>query len=175
MEIRELGEPGDLGWVIQAHGEIYFREYGWDPSFEALVARIVADYAGSRDPVRENAWIATLDGRRVGCVFCIDGRADDTAVLRILLVDPVARGHGVGGRLVDACVGFARDAGYQRMRLWTNDPLVAARHVYLKRGFRLTASEPHHSFGADLIGQTYELDLQVPAAPGDRRRPGIDG
>jgi GNAT superfamily N-acetyltransferase len=158
--IRELGQPGDLGWVIKAHGEMYAAEYGWDTTFEALVARIVADYAEDRDPARENAWIAEVDGERAGCVFCVDGREDDTAVLRILLVDPAARGHGVGGELVDTCVEFARKAGYQRMRLWTNDPLVAARRVYLKRGFRLTAEEPHHSFGADLIGQTYELDLR---------------
>jgi GNAT superfamily N-acetyltransferase len=158
--IRELGQPGDLGWVIKAHGEVYAAEHGWDTSFEALVARIVADYAGGHDAEREAAWIAEVDGRRAGCVFCIDGRADDTAVLRILLVHPDARGHGVGGRLVDTCVEFARKAGYARMRLWTNDPLVAARHVYLARGFRLTGSEPHRSFGADLIGQTYELDLR---------------
>jgi GNAT superfamily N-acetyltransferase len=157
--IRELGRPGDLGWVIRTHGEMYAAEYGWDGSFEALVARIVADYAAAPDPARENAWIAEVDGRRAGCVFCVDGKADDTAVLRLLLVDPAARGHGVGGRLVDTCVEFARKAGYHRMRLWTNDPLTAARHVYLRRGFRLTAEEPHRSFGADLVGQTYELDL----------------
>lgn len=156
--IRELGEPGDLGWVIKAHGEVYAAEYGWDGTFEALVARIVADWADDRDPAREAAWIAEVDGRRAGCVFCVAGD-EDTAVLRILLVHPDARGHGVGGALVDECVSFARKAGYRRMRLWTNDPLVAARHVYLKRGFRLTASDPHHSFGADLVGQTYELDL----------------
>lgn len=156
--IRELGEPGDLGWVVKAHGEVYAAEYGWDGTFEALVAKIVADWANDRDPAREAAWIAEVDGRRAGCVFCVAGD-DDTAVLRILLVHPDARGHGVGGALVDECVSFARKAGYRRMRLWTNDPLVAARHVYLKRRFRLTASDPHHSFGADLVGQTYELDL----------------
>ena len=163
--IRELGQPGDLGWVIKAHGELYAAEHGWDTTFEALVARIVADYAGDHDPARENAWIAEADGRRVGCVFCVDGREDvdgrdDTAVLRILLVDPAARGHGIGRQLVDTCVGFARRAGYRRMRLWTNDPLVAARRIYLKAGFQLTTEEPHHSFGADLIGQTYELALR---------------
>ena len=158
--IRELGQPGDLGWVVKAHGELYAAEYGWDGTFEALVARIVADCANDHDPAREAAWIAESDGRRVGCVFCVDGRDDETAVLRILLVHPDARGSGVGGALVDACVGFARKASYKRMRLWTNDPLVAARHLYLRRGFRLTAEKPHRSFGADLIGQTYELDLQ---------------
>ncbi|MFB9235658.1 GNAT family N-acetyltransferase [Plantactinospora siamensis] len=156
--IRRLGEPGDLGWVVQAHGEIYAREFGWDATFEALVARIVADYAADHDPSGEAAWVAELDGRRVGCVFCV--RADaTTAQLRILLVDPVARGHGLGRRLVDECLGFARDAGYRRMTLWTNDPLAAARRIYLSRGFTLVRQEPHDSFGAHLTGQTYELDL----------------
>ena len=163
--IRELGRPGDLGWVVQAHGEAYAAEFGWDTTFEALVARIVADYANDHDPARESAWIAEVDGERVGCVFCVDARADQTAVLRILLVDPAARGLGLGGRLVDTCVGFARAAGYRRMRLWTTDPLVAARQVYLRHGFRLTAEEPQRSFGADLVGQTYELDLAARLPP----------
>ena len=156
--IRRLRDPGDLGWVVMTHGELYATEFGWDTSFEALVARIVADYAADHDPVREAAWIAEMDGRRVGCVFCV--KADDTtAQLRILLVDPSARGNGLGRRLVDECIAFARVAGYKRMRLWTNHPLTAARHVYLSRGFRLVEEEPHHSFGVDLIGQVYELDL----------------
>ena len=156
--IHRLGDPGDLGWVVMAHGELYASEFGWDTSFEALVAHIVADYAADHDPVREAAWIAEMDGRRVGCVFCV--KADDTtAQLRILLVDRSARGEGLGGRLVEECLAFARLAGYQRMRLWTNHPLAAARHVYLSRGFRLVEEEPHHSFGVDLIGQVYELDL----------------
>jgi len=158
--IRELGRPGDLGWVVQAHGEMYAAEYGWNGDFEALVARIVADYANDHDPARENAWIAELDGERVGCVFCIDGRDGEAAVLRILLVDPAARGHGIGKRLVDTCVEFARRAGYRRMRLWTNDPLATARHIYLSRGFELTGEHAHRSFGADLVGQTYELALR---------------
>lgn len=156
--IRELGRPGDLGWVVQAHGEMYAVEYGWGGAFEALVARIVADYADGPDPAREGAWIAEVDGRRAGCVFCVDG-TDGVAVLRLLLVDPAARGHGLGGRLVDTCVEFARKAGYRRMRLWTNAPLVAARRVYLSRGFRLTGEEPHRDFGAEVVGQTYELEL----------------
>jgi GNAT superfamily N-acetyltransferase len=156
--IRKLGEPGDLGWVVQAHGEIYVREFGWDTSFEALAARIVADFANSHDPEREAAWIAESDGERVGCVFCM--RDDErTARLRILLVDPKARGERVGTRLVRTCVDFARAAGYERMVLWTNHPLVAARSIYLAEGFRLVHEEPHHSFGVDLIGQTYDLDL----------------
>ncbi len=159
IEIRSLGRPGDLGWVVMAHGEVYAAEFGWDASFEALVARIVADYAGGSDPAREAAWIAEMDGRRVGCVFCV--AADDaTAQLRILLVDPSARGRQLGGRLVDECVAFAHHAGYTRMKLWTNHPLAAARRIYLSRGFKLVEEEPHHSFGVDLVGQVYELDLQ---------------
>jgi GNAT superfamily N-acetyltransferase len=159
--IRHLGAPGDLGWVIMAHGEIYAREYGWDASFEALVTRIVADYAASHDPAREAAWIAEADGRRVGCVFCVAKDAR-TAQLRILLVDPAARGHGTGGRLVAMCTGFARAAGYQQMVLWTNDLLSSAAGLYRAAGFELTAEEPHDSFGPKMIGQTYELDLRAP-------------
>ena len=158
--IRPLGRPGDLGWVVLAHGEVYAAEFGWDVSFEALVARIVAEYAADHDPLREAAWIAELDGRRVGCVFCV--AADDTtAQLRILLVHPDARGHGLGRRLTALCVDFARTAGYERIRLWTNDPLVAARSIYLGAGFQLVEEEPHNSFGADLVGQVYELDLRA--------------
>jgi GNAT superfamily N-acetyltransferase len=156
--IRELGQPGDLGWVVMAHGEVYAAEFGWDASFEALVARIVADYAGDRDPTREAAWIAEVDGRRAGCVFCV-AAGGQTAKLRILLVDPAARGLGLGDRLVAACLDFARRAGYARMELWTNDVLAAARRIYLRHGFTLTASQAHRSFGADLVGQTYETDL----------------
>lgn len=158
--IRPVGEPGDLGWVVQAHGEIYAREYGWDTSFEALVARIVADFAAKQDPARERGWIAEVDGQRVGCVFCMRGDDESTARLRILLVDPAARGQRIGARLVDECLAFARDVGYQRMVLWTNDPLAAARKIYLARGFRLVGEQPHHSFGVDLVGQDYELDLR---------------
>jgi GNAT superfamily N-acetyltransferase len=156
--LRRLGMPGDLGWVVMANGELYAAEYGWDASYEALVVRIVADYAAAHDAAREAAWIAEQDGRRVGCVFCV-AADQETAQLRILLVDPSARGLGVGASLVDECLAFARAAGYQRMKLWTNDPLVAARRIYLSRGFRLTGEDAHHSFGADLIGQFYELDL----------------
>jgi len=158
ITIRRLDMPGDLGWVVMTHGEMYAKEFGWDTSFEALVARIVADYAGDHDEWREAAWIAEQGGRRVGCVFCVTAD-EQTAQLRILLVDPAARGHRVGTRLVDECLAFARQAGYKRMKLWTNHPLAAARRVYLSRGFQLTEEEPHRSFGADLIGQVYELDL----------------
>lgn len=156
--IRPLGAPGDLGWVVQAHGEVYEAEFGWDTSFEALVARIVADYANAPHDPRQAAWIAELDGRRVGCVFCV---ADDpdTARLRILLVHPSARGRHLGRELVATCIEFARTAGYRRMVLWTNDPLRAARAIYLDAGFVLVDEQPHHSYGVDLIGQTYALDL----------------
>lgn len=147
-----------MGWVVQAHGELYAREYGWDVSFEALVARIVADFAADRDPAREAAWIAELDGERVGCVFCVR-EDDETARLRILLVDPKARGQGLGSRLVDTCLEFARAAGYRRMVLWTNHPLRSARAIYLAAGFELVAEEPHHSYGVDLIGHTYARTL----------------
>ena len=159
VEIRRLGRPGDLGWVVLAHGELYAAEFGWDASFEALVARVVADFGEGHDPARERAWIADLDGRRVGCIFCVAGDEPGTAKLRILLVHPDARGHGVGARLVDTCVTFARDAGYARVRLWTTDVLTAARRIYLAAGFRLVGEEPLHGFGADLVGQDYELDL----------------
>jgi len=158
VTIRRLGRPGDLGWVVMAHGEMYASEFGWDTSFESMVARTVADYAGDHDDAREAAWIAELDGRRAGCVFCI-AADDQTAQLRMLLVGPAARGHGIGARLVDQCLDFARESGYKRMKLWTNHPLVAARRIYLSRGFRLVEEEPHHSYGADLVGQVYELDL----------------
>jgi GNAT superfamily N-acetyltransferase len=159
--IRPLGRPGDLGWVVMAHGELYAREFGWNGAFEALVARIVADHAASAVPGRDGAWIAELDGRRVGCVFCVVGPTDGTAQLRILLVDPAARGLGLGGRLVDECLAFATAAGYRRMRLWTNHPLAAARAIYLARGFRLVEqdAEPHHTFGVPLTGQVYERVL----------------
>ena len=162
--IRPLGQPGDLGWAVLAHGEVYAQEYGWDIEFEALVARIVADYAAAHDPAREAAWIAEAGGNRVGCIFCV-ARDESTAQLRILLVHPSARGLGAGTALVRTCMEFARQAGYARMRLWTNDILADARRVYLAHGFVLTGSEPHHSYGADLVGQTYEADLT--AAPAD--------
>jgi GNAT superfamily N-acetyltransferase len=157
--LRPLGATGDLGWVVMAHGEIYAAEFGWDASFEALVAQIVADYARGEGGDRQAAWIAELDGQRVGCVFCVPDDDPTTAKLRILLVDPRARGHGLGGALVDLAIQFARRSGYRRMVLWTNHPLAAARRIYLSRGFRLVREESHQSFGAELIGQIYELEL----------------
>lgn len=157
VSIRGL-RPGDMGWVISRHGAIYFDEYRWDSDFEALVARIVTDYHENFKEGRENAWIAEVDGARAGCVFCCE-RDDVTAQLRILLVEPWARGLGLGTRLVDECVAFARSAGYSKMMLWTNDVLVSARRIYEALGFELVAEDRHHSFGHDLVGQNWELDL----------------
>jgi DNA-binding MarR family transcriptional regulator/GNAT superfamily N-acetyltransferase len=151
--------PGDLGWVVERHGARYAAEYGWDATFEALVARIVADYAERRDGQREAGWIAERDGERVGCVFCTAAEAPDTAQLRLLLVEPSARGAGVGTRLVDECLRFARRRGYRRITLWTNDVLLAARRIYERAGFRCDRREPHHSFGYDLVGEYWSRDL----------------
>ncbi|MFE7508463.1 GNAT family N-acetyltransferase [Promicromonospora sp. NPDC057488] len=157
--VRRADQPGDLGWVVLAHGESYHRQFGWDTDFEALVARIVADYAGSHDPRTEAAWIAEVDGERAGCVFLVAGDEPGVAKLRILLVAPEARGLGLGRRLVGECLAFARAAGYERVTLWTNDVLASARHIYEGVGFTLADEERHHSFGQDLVGQNWVLDL----------------
>ena len=157
--VRPLDRPGDLGWVVMAHGELYAREYDWDASFEALVVRIVADFTDQTDGTRNAAWIAELDGERVGCIFCVASERPDVAQLRLLLVDPKARGAGIGRALVRSCLDFAHGAGYRAMTLWTNDVLAAARHLYQGAGFELVASEPHHSFGHDLVAQTWVLDF----------------
>jgi DNA-binding MarR family transcriptional regulator/GNAT superfamily N-acetyltransferase len=152
-------QPGDLGWVVERHGDRYAAEYGWDATFEALVARIVAEFAERRDTRREAAWIAELDGERVGCVFCTAAEAEHTAQLRLLLVEPSARGAGVGSRLVDECLRFARRSGYRRITLWTNDVLLGARRIYERAGFGCDRREPHHSFGHDLVGEYWSRDL----------------
>jgi len=152
---------GDFGWVVQAHATLYAREYGWDERFEALVAEIVAAYIRNLDPQRERCWIAESDGRNVGSVFLVR-ESEDVAKLRLLLVDPSARGFGLGRRLVAECVDFARQAGYRRLTLWTQQNLEAARRIYAQAGFTLTRSEPYTGIGRDLISEYWDLDL-VPA------------
>jgi DNA-binding MarR family transcriptional regulator/GNAT superfamily N-acetyltransferase len=151
-------EPGDLGWIVERHGVRYAAEYGWDDGFEAFVAATVADYVRGRDPSREAAWIAEVGGERVGCVGCVRDD-DETARLRWLLVEPAARGTGVGSRLVDECLRFARRAGYRRMTLWTYDVLADARRVYERAGFTLDEQEHERAFGHDLTQQNWSRDL----------------
>ena len=151
--------PGDMGWVTSAHGALYAREYGWDIAFEALVAKIAAEFIENFDPRRERCWIAEMNGEPVGSVFVVR-KSDDVAKLRLLIIDPKARGLGLGKRLVDECLTFAQAAGYQSMTLWTQSVLTAARGIYQRAGFRLVAEAPHHSFGVDLVGETWDIDLR---------------
>ncbi|TVL91702.1 helix-turn-helix domain-containing GNAT family N-acetyltransferase [Streptomyces sp. SAJ15] len=152
--------PGEYGWIVQRHGALYTREFGWNAEFEGLVARIVGDFASGHDPACERAWIAELADRPVGSVLCVRDADDPRAArLRLLLVEPDARGEGIGELLVRRCVDFARERGYREIVLWTNDALSAARAIYERVGFELVAERPHRSFGADLVGQDWRLGL----------------
>ena len=150
--------PGDMGWVVQSHGALYAREYGFDSSFEGLVAEITAKFLSSFDASRERCWIAEIEGEQVGSIFLVR-HTDDVAKLRLLLVDPAGRGQRLGHRLVDECIAFAKACGYRKITLWTQSILTAARKIYQEAGFKLVATEPHRSFGQDLIGETWELEL----------------
>lgn len=159
FELRGLG-VGDLGWVISRHGEIYSESYGWDVSFEDLVAKVVGEFAADHDPERERGWIADVDGRRAGSIFCVaeEGKPE-TARLRLLIVEPWARGLGVGAALVGACVEFARAVGYRRMILWTDEFLTPARRLYAAAGFRLVSSRTEVAFGHENVAEDWELEL----------------
>ncbi|MFE9393037.1 GNAT family N-acetyltransferase [Streptomyces sp. NPDC006784] len=158
--LRRADRAGDLGWVVMAHAEAYSRQFSWNADFEVLVAKIVAEYGANHDPAREAGWIAEIDGRRVGCVFLVAGDRPEVAKLRILLVTPEGRGIGLGTRLVEECLAFAREVGYEQVTLWTNDVLTAARKIYQSFGFTLADEEPHHSYGHDLVGQNWTLWLR---------------
>ncbi|WP_242443494.1 helix-turn-helix domain-containing GNAT family N-acetyltransferase [Sphingobium sp. LB126] len=158
VRLRGL-KPGDLGRIVGRQAILYAQEYGWNQDYEALAARIVADFHQSFDPAREDAWVAEMDEQMVGSIFLVRGEKPTVAKLRLLYVEPDARGAGVGKTLVEACIARARDLGYERLDLWTNSVLVAARSIYQKAGFELADEAPHHSFGHDLIGQTWSLTL----------------
>jgi DNA-binding MarR family transcriptional regulator/N-acetylglutamate synthase-like GNAT family acetyltransferase len=150
---------GDLGWVVYRHGVLYGQEYGWGQAFEALVARIVADYVERHDPAREAGWIAEVDGERVGCVFCVRNEDPETAQLRLLLVEPSVRGMGIGGRLVAECLRFAKEAGYRRIMLWTRDNLTSARHIYKNAGFELIEQKEGQESGQRVVDEIWARAL----------------
>jgi DNA-binding MarR family transcriptional regulator/GNAT superfamily N-acetyltransferase len=156
--ILRMPQAGDFGWVVQSNGSLYAQEYGWDEKYEALVAEIVADFVKNFDAKKECCWIAEKDGENVGADFLVKKSAT-IAKLRLLIVDPKARGLGIGKRLVEECTRFARKSGYKKITLWTNSVLIAARSIYEKAGYKLVKSEEHHSFGKDLTGETWELKL----------------
>jgi DNA-binding MarR family transcriptional regulator/GNAT superfamily N-acetyltransferase len=160
--ILRAHQSGDMGWIIHRQGILYKEEYGWDEHFEALVAEICANYIKNEDPKRERCWVAERNGELVGAIFCV-ARSKTVAQLRLLYVEPSARGLGIGGRLVEECIRFAQRAGYRKMMLWTNDVLHSARKIYEAKGFKLVEEEKHHSFGHDLVAQTWELDLRSEA------------
>ena len=151
-------KPGDFGWIVTRHAELYAQEYGWTSPFEGLCAQIVADFANKNDPACERCWIAELNGENVGTIMLVKD-SEEVARLRLLLVDPKGRGLGLGNRLVDECVRFARAAGYKKITLWTHSVLTAARHIYEKAGFKLTASEPRHTWSKDVVAEFWDLDL----------------
>ncbi len=151
--------PGDFGWIVSRHAELYAQEYGWAEPFEGLCAQIVADFVNNFDPKRERCWMAEIAGKNVGCVMLVKDEQPDVARLRLLLVDPKGRGLGLGTRLVDECVRFARAAGYKKITLWTHSVLTAARHVYENAGFTLTWSEPRHTWGQDVVAEFWDLEL----------------
>ena len=155
---------GDMGMVISSQAKAYAETYGWNGEYEALVAEICAAFIRNFDPARERCWIAERNGTFLGSIFLVKGSTEDTAKLRLLHVDAAARGHGLGSKLVNECIGFARDCGYRRLELWTNDILSAARRIYVAAGFTLEKEEAHHSFGKDLNGQTWALDLTAATA-----------
>jgi DNA-binding MarR family transcriptional regulator/GNAT superfamily N-acetyltransferase len=154
-------QPGDLGWLVSRQALLYAEEYGWDGTYEALAAEVVAHFIKHYDPKREGCWIAEKDGKRVGGVF-VAKASDEVAKLRLLHVEREARGLGIGKRLVEECIRFARQAGYQKMTLWTQSILHSARHIYKQAGFKLVKEEQHHSFGKDLTAETWDLDLRAP-------------
>jgi DNA-binding MarR family transcriptional regulator/N-acetylglutamate synthase-like GNAT family acetyltransferase len=156
--VLRLHEPGDMGWITHRHGVIYAEEYGWDERFEALVAQIGSDFLRNYNPKKERCWIAEMDGEIVGSVF-VTQDSEKVARLRLLLVEPKARGLGLGTRLVEECIRFSKRNGYEKLVLWTNSVLEAARHSYKKLGFELVEEEKHHSFGHDLVGETWEKSL----------------